>query len=57
MDRMLHCSTVQLGLQRAVVEMGLFLPMQLMGRGPADSFEDANLDVTALLGRRARPSV
>lgn len=57
MDCMQHSSTVQPGLQRTVVEMSVFLPMELTGSSPADSFKAARLGVTALLGRQAHPLV
>lgn len=57
MDRTQHCSTTQPRLQCAVVELSLFLPIELIGRSPADSCEDARLGVIALLGRQAHASV
>lgn len=35
----------------AVVEVGPFLSMELMGRSPADSFNNAGFGVVAVLGR------
>lgn len=35
----------------AVVEVGLFLSMQLIERNPADSFNNAGFGVMAVLGR------
>lgn len=36
---------------------GSFLPLQLLVGSPANSFEDASLGMTALLGRQAHPLV
>lgn len=54
MDCAQHSSTTQLGVQWW---KQVFLHMQLAGRSPTDSFEEARLGVSALPGTRAHPSV